>query len=85
MRGAVSCVSNTHGVTYSNMGIQSRDYMKRPSDDDGDRPSTPDSRLEAFLSGFLQRYPRFFIHLGIGFVALIIIALLVAKFADKAP
>jgi hypothetical protein len=63
------------------MGIKSRDYMKRPSDDDGEGPSTPDNKLEAFLSGFLQRHPRFFVYLGSALVALIIIALLVAKFS----
>jgi hypothetical protein len=55
--------------------------MKRPSDDDGERPSTPDGKLEAFLSSFLQRHPRFFVYLAIALVALIIIALLVAKFS----
>jgi len=63
------------------MGIRSRDYMRRPSDDDGERPSPPDNKLEAFLSGFLQRHPRFFVYLGIALVALVVIALLVAKFS----
>ena len=63
------------------MGIQIRDYMKRPPDDDGRQPSTADGQLEAFLSGFLQRHPRFFVYLGIALVALIIIALLVGKFS----
>jgi len=62
------------------MGIKSRDYMKRPSDDDGDPPSTPDSNLEAFLSGFLKRNPRFFLYLTLAIAALIIIGLLIAKF-----
>lgn len=63
------------------MGIRSRDYMKRPSDDDGERPSTPDAKFEAFLSGFLRRHPRFFLYLGIALAALILVALLVAKFS----
>ena len=67
------------------MGIRSRDYMKRPSDGDGEPPSTPDSKLEAFLSGFLQRHPRFFIYLGIALAVLIIVGLVIAKFSDKAP
>ncbi len=61
--------------------------MKRPSDDDGDppsRPSTPDSKFEAFLSGFLQKHPRFFVYLVIALAALIIVALLVAKFSGAA-
>ena len=77
----VSRIPSHQGVTSSDMGIQSRDYMKRPSDDDGERSSTPDGKVEALLSGFLQRHPRFFIYLGIALVALIIITLLVAKFS----
>ena len=67
------------------MGIGSRDYMKRPSGDDGHQPSTPDGILEAFLRGFLQRHPRFFIYLGITLVVLVIAALLVAKLSAKVP
>lgn len=66
------------------MGIRSRDYMKRPSDDDGDQastPLTPDAKLEAFLGNFLKRNPRFFLYLTVALVALIIIALFIAKFA----
>ena len=59
--------------------------MKRPSDDDGGRPSTPDAKLEAVLSGFLQRHPRFFIYLSVALAFLIIVALLLAKFSDKGP
>jgi hypothetical protein len=63
------------------MGIRSRDYMKRPSDDGGsERPSSTDSKLEAFLSGFLQRNPRFFIYLTIAIIVLIVIGLVAAKF-----
>jgi len=64
------------------MGIQSRDYMKRrPDDDDGGRSSTPDGKLEDFLSGFLRRHPRFFLYVGIALAGLIVAGLLVAKFS----
>jgi hypothetical protein len=58
--------------------------MKRPSDDDGDRPSTPDSNVEASLSAFLRRNPRFFIYLVIAFAVIVIIAFLIAKFSGAA-
>jgi hypothetical protein len=55
--------------------------MKRPSDDDGDqRPCSTDSKLEKFLSGFLQRHPRFFVHLTVAIILLVILSLLAAKF-----
>jgi hypothetical protein len=60
------------------MGILNRDYMKRPSDDDG---SSTDSQVEVFLSNFLKRHPRFFLYVGIGLSALIIVALLAVKFS----
>jgi hypothetical protein len=66
------------------MGIQDRDYMKRPSDDDDDRrASSPDSRLEAFLSGFLQRHPRFFLYVGIGLAVLVAVAIVVASLTTR--
>jgi len=65
------------------MGIQSRDYMKRPSGDYDERPSTPEGKIEAFLSGFLQKHPRFFLYLGIGLALLILIGLLLAKFSAQ--
>jgi len=65
------------------MGIQSRDYMKRPSGDYGERPTTPDAKLEAFLSGFFQKHPRFLLYLGIGLALLILIGLLLAKFTAQ--
>jgi hypothetical protein len=67
------------------MGIYNRDYMKRPSDDDHERASSPDARLEAFFSGFLQKHPRFFLYLGIGILVLAALALVVVKFSSKAP
>jgi hypothetical protein len=57
--------------------------MKRPSDDDARRASSPDAKLEAFLSGFLSRHPRFFIVAGVVFAVLVVLAILVAKFAAK--
>jgi hypothetical protein len=66
------------------MGIQSRDYMKRTSDGRGHEPSSPDDKMEAFLSGFLQKHPRFFIYAGIGIILLIIVGLFVAKFSSGA-
>jgi len=58
--------------------------MKRPSDDDGHQPSSPDDQIEAFLGGFLQKHPRFFIYLGIGIIVLIIIGLCIAKLSGQA-
>jgi hypothetical protein len=55
--------------------------MRRPPDDDGGRSSTPDGKLEAFLGGFLQRHPRFFMYLGIALGAVIILGLAIAKFS----
>lgn len=58
--------------------------MKRPSDDDDDRrASSPDSRLEAFFSEFLQRHPRFFLYVGIGLAVLVVVAIAVAKLTAR--
>jgi hypothetical protein len=57
--------------------------MKRPSDDDTQRASSPDAKLEAFLSGFLSRHPRFFFVTGLALAALVIVAIVVTKFAGK--
>ena len=65
------------------MGIHNRDYMKRPSDDDHDRASSPDARLEAFFSGFLQKHPRFFLYLAIGIIALFALAFVAIKFSGR--
>ena len=37
------------------MGIRDRDYMKRPSDDDDGRSSSPESRAEEFAQRVLAR------------------------------
>jgi hypothetical protein len=65
------------------MGIQNRDYMKRPSDDDDQRASAPDAKLEEFFSRFLRRHPKFFIYVGIALAVLVIAALVVAKLTTK--
>ena len=65
------------------MGLLDRDYMKRPPDDDAQHASSPDARLEAFLSGFLNRHPRFFPVAGVLLAALILAAILIGWFADK--
>lgn len=57
--------------------------MKRPSGDDAQPGSSPDARLEALLSGFLQRHPRFLVYLMVAVVGLIIVALVATKFSDK--
>jgi len=59
------------------MGIQDRDYMKRPSDDDGGRRSLSDSGAEDFLSSFLEKRPRFFLYLGIGIGVLALLTVIV--------
>jgi hypothetical protein len=64
------------------MGILDRDYMKRPSDDDGQSDSSSESKAEEFVSRFLQKHPRFFLYVGIGLGALLIIAFIVAMFSE---
>jgi hypothetical protein len=59
------------------MGIQDRDYMKRPSDG-GSAPSAAD-RVEQFSSGFFARHPRFFLYVMLGLVVLAIGALVVVR------
>ena len=59
--------------------------MRRPPEDDGKYTSTPDSRLEAMFSGFLQRHSKHLFYFGIGMVILFVVALLVAKLAGKSP
>ena len=66
------------------MGIRNRDYMKRPPDDDEDsRASSSNSKLEAWLSGFLRRHPRFFLYVGIGLAVLVIVAITFSKLTTK--
>jgi hypothetical protein len=60
------------------MGIRDRDYMKRRSDDDDDG-SLPDSKAEEIAQKLLSKFPRLLLYCGIGFVILILIALVVFK------
>jgi hypothetical protein len=62
------------------MGIQNRDYMRRARQDDGPRSTAPDDRVEAFLSGFLQRHRRLLIGSGIALAVLTIVAVAIAIF-----
>ena len=61
------------------MGIHDRDYMKRPSDDDGDKARPSSSKLDAFFNGFLSRHPRLLLVILLVLAAAILIAVIVAK------
>jgi hypothetical protein len=63
------------------MSIRDRDYMKRPSDDDGPGGPSSDSKAEDIARRFFQKYPRFFLYFGLGLGILIVIALLIARFS----
>ena len=67
----------------NHMGIQNRDYMKRPSDDDDRRASTSEASAEEFFARFLRRHPRFFIYAGAGLAALIVVAIAVAMLTGR--
>ena len=58
------------------MGIQDRDYMKKPSPSAPRHSRSPEDRLEDFFSNFLEKHPKFFLHVGIGFGILLVIALI---------
>jgi hypothetical protein len=62
------------------MGIQDRDYMKRPRDGD-DRPSSSGSGSDAedTLRRILRKYPRLFLYLAIAIGILFAIAMVAAK------
>ena len=57
--------------------------MKRPSDDDELGGSSPESKAEDIARRFFQKYPRFFLYLGIGLAILIAIALVIARFSGS--
>ena len=57
--------------------------MKRPSDDDAQGETSPDAKLEAFLSGFLRRHPRLFLVMGVVLAVLVVLAIIVSKFTGK--
>jgi hypothetical protein len=65
------------------MGIRNRDYMKRPSDGDDERSSTPESRAEEFAQRVLARSRKLLIVGGIILGIVIIIALVMAKFSGS--
>ena len=66
------------------MGIENRDYMKRPSGDSAG-PSSAEGKLEAFFSNFLARYPRFFLYSGVALALLFVAVLIATKFSRKSP
>ncbi len=59
------------------MGIRDRDYMKRPSNDDGKGDAS--SRAEELAQKFLSKFPRFLMYAGVGLVVLIVIVLIILK------
>ena len=65
------------------MGIRDRDYMKRPSGDDGEDGSSSESRAEEFAQRVLARSRKLILIGGIVLVILIVVALLVSKFSSS--
>jgi len=63
------------------MGIRDRDYMKRPSDDDDEHGSSPESRAEEFARRVLARSRKALVICGIILGILIIVALIVSRFS----
>ena len=61
------------------MSIRDRDYMKRPSDDDGEGGSSSESRAEEFTQRVLARSRKLVLIGGIVLGILIIIALVMSK------
>jgi hypothetical protein len=64
------------------MGIRDRDYMKRPSDDDGERSSSPESKAEEFARRVLARSRKLLLIGGIALAILIIVALIMSKMSS---
>jgi hypothetical protein len=62
-----------------NMGILDRDYMKRPSDDDGKNSPSSDSNTEELARKLLKRFPRLLVYFGVFVGILIVIAIIIAK------
>jgi hypothetical protein len=56
------------------MALRDRDYMKRPSDDDGSRDVPAESKVEELAGRFLRKKPRLLLYLGVGFGVLLLIA-----------
>ena len=63
------------------MGIRDRDYMKRPSDDDGDEVTPPRSKAEEFAERMLARSRKLMLIGGIALATLIIVALALSQFS----
>ena len=61
------------------MGIRNRDYMKRPSDGDDERSSSPESGAEEFAQRVLARSRKLLLIGGIVLAIVIIVALIVSK------
>ena len=78
-------LSHIHTSTPKRMGIQSRDYMRRPPDEDDDHNSSSESNAEEFFSRFLRKHPRFFLHIGIALGVLILITLIIVKSSSTNP
>jgi hypothetical protein len=64
------------------MGIRNRDYMKQPSDDDGQNATPPNSKAEEFARRLLQNRHRLFLCMGVGLVIVAIIAAIIAKLSE---
>jgi hypothetical protein len=64
------------------MGIDDRDYMKRPCDDDG-RGSSPESKLEVFFSDFLRKHPRLLLGIVAILAGVIVIAVVLIKISGS--
>ena len=63
------------------MGIHDRDYMKRRTDDAA-RASSPDEKLDALLSGLIEKHSRKLKIFALVLVVLLVIAILVAKLSS---
>ena len=63
------------------MGTRDRDYMKRPTDDDGKNGSSSGSKAPELVRRFFKKYPRFPLPLCIVIGILIVIALIISSFS----
>lgn len=65
------------------MGIQDRDYMRRPSDEDERRSSrryaSPESQAEELARNLLSKHRKVLIYAGIALGVLIVAALILAS------
>ena len=63
------------------MGVRDRDYMKRPSDDDDEQNSSPESKAEEFAQRVLARSRKALLICGIVLGIVIVVALIVSRFS----